>query len=230
MCEQNKALTQVQAEKVLAEDSTCKVPLVHVGPVYKYWMKKRYCLVPYLHSLLTTREVMPCMRNDEPTHHPAHRKGRKQPLIERFHEPPAFDDPSPLVAFRPREPFSKQPKKVLALIVSDDPRIVLLNSLSLSLCGVLVIQQLGNRKNDKIAYNKMTQLRREFERSRMLLEMIKKREKLKRDQIQIAFDLFELRVVRPTLLFVSLTSINHRHIDDNARLAEGRGSAHGRST
>lgn len=128
----SKALTQVQAEKVLAEDSTHKVPPNHVGPVYKHWMKKR--------------------------------KGRKQPLLERFHEPPAFDDPSPLVAFRPREPFSKQLKKT------------------------------GNRKNDKIAYNKMTQLRREFERSRMLLEMIKKREKLKRDQIQIAFELFELRL------------------------------------
>ena len=59
------------------------------------------------------------------------------------------------------------------------------------------VLQTGNRKNDKIAYNKMTQLRREFERSRMLLEMIKKREKLKRDQIQIAFELFELRLVHP---------------------------------
>jgi ubiquinone biosynthesis protein Coq4 len=40
--EQSKALTQVQAEKVLAEDSTHKVPPNHVGPVYKHWMKKRY--------------------------------------------------------------------------------------------------------------------------------------------------------------------------------------------
>jgi hypothetical protein len=56
----------------------------------------------------------------------------------------------------------------------------------------------------------MTQLRREFERSRMLLEMIKKREKLKRDQIQIAFELFELRLVHPRPTRTPRTPRTHR--------------------
>jgi hypothetical protein len=80
------------------------------------------------------------------------------------------------------------------------------------------VLQTGNRKNDKIAYNKMTQLRREFERSRMLLEMIKKREKLKRDQIQIAFELFELRLVHPPPnTHTPHTANTHTHTRTHAR-------------
>eukprot|EP00005_Dracoamoeba_jomungandri_P001596 CAMPEP_0174250742 /NCGR_PEP_ID=MMETSP0439-20130205/818_1 /TAXON_ID=0 /ORGANISM="Stereomyxa ramosa, Strain Chinc5" /LENGTH=566 /DNA_ID=CAMNT_0015330889 /DNA_START=172 /DNA_END=1873 /DNA_ORIENTATION=- len=83
----------------------------------------------------------------------------KRPLLDRFVPPPDIHDPSPFVAFRPREISSKHKK--------------------------------NNRKNDRAAFAQLTQLRREFERARMLLEMIKKREKQKRERITVLHDLFE---------------------------------------
>jgi hypothetical protein len=43
---------------------------------------------------------------------------------------------------------------------------------------------------------KMKQVRHEMERARTLLEMIKKREKLKRDRLQLLIDTFDLQVQR----------------------------------
>jgi len=49
------------------------------------------------------------------------------------------------------------------------------------------------RKNDVTALVKMKQLRQEMEKSRTLLEMIKKREKMKKDKLEIIQQIFELQ-------------------------------------
>lgn len=55
----------------------------------------------------------------------------------------------------------------------------------------------------------MKQLRQEMERARTVLEMIKKREKLKKDSLEISYEIFEIQsldVNAPTTPFVSFTN------------------------
>eukprot|EP01112_Ceratiomyxa_fruticulosa_P005894 TRINITY_DN1670_c0_g1_i1.p1 TRINITY_DN1670_c0_g1~~TRINITY_DN1670_c0_g1_i1.p1 ORF type:complete len:379 (+),score=85.53 TRINITY_DN1670_c0_g1_i1:236-1372(+) len=77
--------------------------------------------------------------------------------IRRFLKPPAHDDPSPYVAFRPRG----REKKLKTY-----------------------------RKNDQPSLLRMKKLRLEVERGRTLLEMVKKREKMKQDYIQVISQTF----------------------------------------
>ena len=50
-----------------------------------------------------------------------------------------------------------------------------------------------NRKNDEASYEKMLKLRREFSRTVTILEMIKKREKIKRELLHLTLEVVEKR-------------------------------------
>lgn len=50
-----------------------------------------------------------------------------------------------------------------------------------------------NRKNDEASYEKMLRLRREFSRTVTILEMIKRREKSKRELLHLTLEIFEKR-------------------------------------
>lgn len=55
------------------------------------------------------------------------------------------------------------------------------------------MQTRKNRKNDETSYEKMLKLRRDLSRAVTLLEMIKKREKTKREQLHLSVEVFEKR-------------------------------------
>ncbi|TRY59214.1 hypothetical protein DNTS_014612 [Danionella cerebrum] len=55
------------------------------------------------------------------------------------------------------------------------------------------MQTRKNRKNDEASYEKMLKLRREFSRTMSILEMIKKREKSKRELLHLTLEVFEKR-------------------------------------
>uniref|UniRef100_UPI0037E9413B enhancer of polycomb homolog 2 isoform X2 n=1 Tax=Semicossyphus pulcher TaxID=241346 RepID=UPI0037E9413B len=55
------------------------------------------------------------------------------------------------------------------------------------------MQTRKNRKNDEASYEKMLRLRREFSRSVSILEMIKRREKSKRELLQLTLEVLERR-------------------------------------
>uniref|UniRef100_A0A8C2DVY4 Enhancer of polycomb homolog n=1 Tax=Cyprinus carpio TaxID=7962 RepID=A0A8C2DVY4_CYPCA len=55
------------------------------------------------------------------------------------------------------------------------------------------MQTRKNRKNDEVSYEKMLKLRREFSRTMSILEMIKKREKSKRELLHLTLEVFEKR-------------------------------------
>uniref|UniRef100_UPI00398F3676 enhancer of polycomb homolog 2 isoform X2 n=1 Tax=Pristiophorus japonicus TaxID=55135 RepID=UPI00398F3676 len=55
------------------------------------------------------------------------------------------------------------------------------------------MQTRKNRKNDEASYEKMLKLRREFSRAVTILEMIKRREKTKRDLLHLTLDVVEKR-------------------------------------
>lgn len=63
-----------------------------------------------------------------------------------------------------------------------------------------VMLSLQNRKNDEASYEKMLKLRREFSRTMSILEMIKKREKSKRELLHLTLEVFEKRFVSVALL------------------------------
>lgn len=63
-----------------------------------------------------------------------------------------------------------------------------------------VMLSLQNRKNDEASYEKMLKLRREFSRTMSILEMIKKREKSKRELLHLTLEVFEKRFVNVALL------------------------------
>jgi len=86
-----------------------------------------------------------------------------KPINGRYDKPPAFNDPNPHVAFRPREKQTQRQKK--------------------------------SGRNDQGAFLKLKQLRQEFERARMLLEMIKKREKLKREYVSVITSIAKLEAI-----------------------------------
>lgn len=50
-----------------------------------------------------------------------------------------------------------------------------------------------NRKNDEASYEKMLRLRREFSRTVTILEMIKRREKSKRELLHLTLEVVERR-------------------------------------
>ena len=53
------------------------------------------------------------------------------------------------------------------------------------------MQTRKNRKNDEDSYIRMLKLRRDLNRSVMLLEMVKRREKMKKERLALTADLFE---------------------------------------
>ncbi|XP_050078959.1 uncharacterized protein LOC126565792 [Anopheles maculipalpis] len=55
------------------------------------------------------------------------------------------------------------------------------------------MQTRKNRKNDESSYEKMLKLRRDLSRAVTLLEMIKRREKLKREQLHLSIEIYEKR-------------------------------------
>lgn len=68
--------------------------------------------------------------------------------------------------------------------------LIHIHHLSLSQCIVCPPQ---NRKNDEASYEKMLKLRREFSRTVTILEMIKKREKSKRELLHLTLEVVEKR-------------------------------------
>ncbi|KXJ81436.1 hypothetical protein RP20_CCG019745 [Aedes albopictus] len=55
------------------------------------------------------------------------------------------------------------------------------------------MQTRKNRKNDESSYEKMLKLRRDLSRAVTLLEMIKRREKIKREQLHLGIEIYEKR-------------------------------------
>lgn len=55
------------------------------------------------------------------------------------------------------------------------------------------MQTRKNRKNDEVSYEKMLKLKRDFCRAVTLLEMIKRREKMKRENVHLTVEVFEKR-------------------------------------
>lgn len=55
------------------------------------------------------------------------------------------------------------------------------------------MQTRKNRKNDEQSYEKMLKLRRDLSRATTLLELIKRREKTKREQLHLSIEIFEKR-------------------------------------
>merc|ERR1712137_1501708 len=87
----------------------------------------------------------------------AKRAKAKRPLLLSLVPPPAFDDPSPLVPFRPRE---KETRK-------------------------------RSRKGNEDVLVQLRILKEELERGKALLDLIQKREVIKKDKILAARRLFE---------------------------------------
>ncbi|XP_003746058.1 enhancer of polycomb homolog 1 [Galendromus occidentalis] len=56
------------------------------------------------------------------------------------------------------------------------------------------MQTRKNRKNDEASYEKMLKLKRDLKKAFTLLEMVKKREKLKREDLHLTVEVFEKRV------------------------------------
>ena len=55
------------------------------------------------------------------------------------------------------------------------------------------MQTRKNRKNDEVSYEKMLKLRRDLSQAIVLLEMVKRREKTKKEQLNLTADIFERR-------------------------------------
>lgn len=58
------------------------------------------------------------------------------------------------------------------------------------------MQTRKNRKNDEVSYEKMLKLRRDLSRAVTLLEMVKRREKTKREHLHLTIEIYEKRLVR----------------------------------
>ncbi|XP_030388402.1 uncharacterized protein LOC115634683 [Scaptodrosophila lebanonensis] len=56
------------------------------------------------------------------------------------------------------------------------------------------MQTRKNRKNDEASYEKMLKLRRDLQRATTILEMVRRREETKRDQLLVTMDILEKRV------------------------------------
>lgn len=55
------------------------------------------------------------------------------------------------------------------------------------------MQTRKNRKNDETSYEKMLKLRRDLNRAKNILDMIRRRERLKRDELSVEVDIFKKR-------------------------------------
>lgn len=55
------------------------------------------------------------------------------------------------------------------------------------------MQTRKNRKNDETSYEKMLKLRRDLSRAVTLLELVKRREKIKREYVHLTIEVFEKR-------------------------------------
>lgn len=69
------------------------------------------------------------------------------------------------------------------------------------------MQTRKNRKNDESSYEKMLKLRRDLSRAVTLLEMVKRREKAKREYLNLNIEVFERRCVGLTFVFSFLRSL-----------------------
>lgn len=56
------------------------------------------------------------------------------------------------------------------------------------------MQTRKNRKNDETSYEKMLKLRRDLSRAVTLLEMVKRREKTKREHLHLTIEVYEKRL------------------------------------
>ena len=55
------------------------------------------------------------------------------------------------------------------------------------------MQTRKNRKNDEVSYEKMLKLRRDLNQAIVLLEMVKRREKTKKEVLTLTAEIFERR-------------------------------------
>jgi hypothetical protein len=120
------------------------------------------------------------------------------------------------VAFRPREKDKEKFKKVIFTFSSTLPSLPLLSPFSSFMHFSLSLLPTQIRKNDMAALTKMRSLRQEMERSRTLLEMLKKREKLKKDQLTIVAQVFEQLLVELSV------KVNQRNRKKSRGFSEGR--------
>ena len=60
------------------------------------------------------------------------------------------------------------------------------------------MQTRKNRKNDETSYEKMLKLRRDLSRTVTLLELVKRREKTKRELLHLTIEVFEKRYIQYT--------------------------------
>lgn len=60
---------------------------------------------------------------------------------------------------------------------------------------LVLLFKIQNRKNDEASYEKMLKLRRDLSRAVTILEMIKRREKSKRELLHLTLEIFEKRFV-----------------------------------
>ena len=61
-----------------------------------------------------------------------------------------------------------------------------------------------NRKNDETSYEKMLKLRRDLNRAVTILELLKRREKSKKELLQLNIEVLEKRLVIYLSLFITL--------------------------
>ena len=74
------------------------------------------------------------------------------------------------------------------------------------------MQTRKNRKNDETSYEKMLKLRRDLSRAVTLLEMVKRREKTKREHLHLTIEVYEKRCEHdlPNFLYFHLYEIRLR--------------------
>lgn len=64
------------------------------------------------------------------------------------------------------------------------------------------MQTRKNRKNDETSYEKMLKLRRDLSKAVTLLELVKRREKTKREHLHLTIEVFEKRYSRNNFIQV----------------------------
>jgi len=76
------------------------------------------------------------------------------------------------------------------------------------------MQTRKNRKNDETSYEKMLKLRRDLSRAVTLLEMVKRREKTKREHLHLTIEIYEKRFVQNyDDILVCITVLNGNFTD-----------------
>eukprot|EP00698_Gefionella_okellyi_P004932 TRINITY_DN14555_c0_g1_i1.p1 TRINITY_DN14555_c0_g1~~TRINITY_DN14555_c0_g1_i1.p1 ORF type:complete len:460 (+),score=80.83 TRINITY_DN14555_c0_g1_i1:181-1380(+) len=90
----------------------------------------------------------------------------KKPILVRLRPAPAYDDPSPYIAFRPRDPLKKKQQK----------------------------------KNDATAYQRMQGLLKQMEAAQAVVEIVRTRERLKRDRVRLLSEQADVRIEHAAIL------------------------------